>query len=172
MLRASTLLGGELDSVIVGCAPRISERQGGVPCVTTRTSSKPTAFEVTSKRRKGFPSEARVKRGDRVVGGSKELLEKLGRNDPCPCGSGHRFQALLHAHRRFRRVRPCALLLGRRPCARFASRDEPLCTAPNSALHRTADHKVLGRGRSVLAFNLLLRARVLKCRRAAAELGS
>jgi hypothetical protein len=51
---------------------------------------------VTSKRRKGFPSETRVKRGLRFVrGGEKELVEKLGRNDPCPCGSGKRFQALL-----------------------------------------------------------------------------
>ena len=57
------------------------------------------AFEVTSKRRKGFPSEARVKRGDRVVRGGKELVEKLGRNDPCPCGSGSLFQALLPAQR-------------------------------------------------------------------------
>ena len=48
-------------------------------------------FEVSSKRRKGFPSETHVKRGDRVVGGRKELLEKLGRNDPCLCGSGRRF---------------------------------------------------------------------------------
>ena len=32
-----------------------------------------------------------------VQGGEKELVEKLGRNDPCPCGSGKRFQALLHA---------------------------------------------------------------------------
>jgi uncharacterized protein YchJ len=32
-----------------------------------------------------------VKRGDRVVHGDKELLEKLGRNDPCICGSGRRF---------------------------------------------------------------------------------
>jgi len=52
-----------------------------------------------SKRRKGFPSETQVKRGDRVVRGDKELLEKLGRNDPCPCGSGRTFQALLHAQR-------------------------------------------------------------------------
>ncbi|HEX3532206.1 MAG TPA: SEC-C metal-binding domain-containing protein [Thermoanaerobaculia bacterium] len=37
--------------------------------------------------------------------GDKELLEKLGRNDLCPCGSGHRFQELL-------------------------SRDRPLLTAP------------------------------------------
>jgi uncharacterized protein YecA (UPF0149 family) len=25
---------------------------------------------------------------------------RLGRNDPCPCGSGRRFQALLHEERR------------------------------------------------------------------------
>jgi len=73
---------------------------GGVPCESRRNTSRPSAFEVTRKRRKGFPSESRVKRGYRVVGGHKELLEKLGRNDPCPCGSGRRFQALLHAGRR------------------------------------------------------------------------
>jgi uncharacterized protein YecA (UPF0149 family) len=56
-----------------------------------KNTSKPIAFEVSSKRRKGFPSETHVKRGDRVVGGTKELFEKLGRNDPCPCGSGRRF---------------------------------------------------------------------------------
>jgi uncharacterized protein YecA (UPF0149 family) len=54
----------------------------------TKTTS---AFEVTSKRRKGFPSETRVKRGDRTIG-DKQLVEKLGRNDPCPCGSGKRFK--------------------------------------------------------------------------------
>ena len=27
----------------------------------------------------------------RIVHGDKELREKLGRNDPCPCGSGRRF---------------------------------------------------------------------------------
>ncbi|WP_458389311.1 SEC-C metal-binding domain-containing protein [Sphingomonas sp. F9_3S_D5_B_2] len=38
-----------------------------------------------------------MKRGLRFVrGGEKELVEKLGRNDPCPCGSGKRLQALLH----------------------------------------------------------------------------
>ncbi|MBX3627255.1 MAG: SEC-C domain-containing protein [Rhizobacter sp.] len=31
--------------------------------------------------------------------GQKELIEKLGRNDPCPCRSGRLFQALLHAQR-------------------------------------------------------------------------
>src|SRR5689334_7369294 len=61
----------------------------------THSTSSP-AFEVTSKRRKGFPSETRVKRGLRFVrGGDKELVEKLGRNDPCPCGSGKRFQGVL-----------------------------------------------------------------------------
>jgi uncharacterized protein YecA (UPF0149 family) len=57
------------------------------------------AFEVTSKRRRGFPSETRVKRGDRVVHGDKDLVEKLGRNDLCPCGSAKSFQALLPAQR-------------------------------------------------------------------------
>jgi uncharacterized protein YecA (UPF0149 family) len=48
-------------------------------------------FEITCKRRKGFPSETQVKRGLRIVHGNKELREKLGRNDLCPCGSGRSF---------------------------------------------------------------------------------
>jgi uncharacterized protein YecA (UPF0149 family) len=53
-----------------------------------------------SKRRRGFPSETQVKRGDRAVkGGEKELTERLGNDDPCPCGSGRRFQALLPQQR-------------------------------------------------------------------------
>jgi len=63
------------------------------------SSTNSTAFERTSKRRKGYPSETRVKRGVRVVHGDKELLEKLGRNDLCPCGSGRRFQAVLPQQR-------------------------------------------------------------------------
>ena len=50
-----------------------------------------STFEITSKRRKGFPSETRVKKGIRVVHGDKGLSEKLGRNDLCPCGSGRSF---------------------------------------------------------------------------------
>jgi uncharacterized protein YecA (UPF0149 family) len=50
-----------------------------------------STFEITSKRRKGFPSETRVKKGVRIVHGDKELSEKLGRNDLCPCGSGRSF---------------------------------------------------------------------------------
>ncbi len=45
-----------------------------------------------NKRRKGFPSETRVKRGDRIVHGNKELTEKLGRNDLCPCGLKKKFK--------------------------------------------------------------------------------
>jgi len=44
-----------------------------------------------------------VKRGFRIVHGEKELQEKLGRNDPCPCGSGRSFQKLLHSHWSLRR---------------------------------------------------------------------
>jgi len=66
---------------------------------STATTTCP-AFEVSSKRRKGFPSETKVKRGLRFVrGGEKETVEKLGREDHCPCGSGKRFQASLHGRR-------------------------------------------------------------------------
>jgi uncharacterized protein YecA (UPF0149 family) len=54
-----------------------------------------SSFEPMSKRRRGFPSETHVKRGQRIVHGDKERTEKLGNNDPCPCGSGRRFQELL-----------------------------------------------------------------------------
>jgi uncharacterized protein YecA (UPF0149 family) len=51
-----------------------------------------------SKRRNGFPSETHVKRGVRGVK-DKEFIEKLGRRDPCPCGSGKCFQKVLPAQR-------------------------------------------------------------------------
>jgi len=54
-------------------------------------NSEDSNFEITSKRREGFPSETRVKRGSRIVHGFKELSEKLGRNDLCACGSGRSF---------------------------------------------------------------------------------
>ncbi|WP_369016124.1 SEC-C metal-binding domain-containing protein [Armatimonas sp.] len=45
-----------------------------------------------AKRRRGYPSETNVGKGVRSVqGGVKILEEKLGRRDPCPCGSGRRF---------------------------------------------------------------------------------
>ncbi|MGO1072373.1 SEC-C metal-binding domain-containing protein [Lysobacter sp. CA199] len=67
-------------------------------------------FETTRKRRKGYPSETRVKRGRRLVHGDKELVEKLGRNDPCPCGSARRFKELLSACRLVRGFRAGRLL--------------------------------------------------------------
>lgn len=54
--------------------------------------------ETMSKRRKGYPSETQVKRGVRIVHGCKHLQEKLGRNDPCPCGSSKSFQEVLHEY--------------------------------------------------------------------------
>jgi uncharacterized protein YchJ len=57
-----------------------------------RTRTRSIFFEPMSKRRKGFPSETKVKRGVRIVHGNKEFAEKLGRNDLCPCGSGKRFK--------------------------------------------------------------------------------
>jgi uncharacterized protein YecA (UPF0149 family) len=63
----------------------------GVQWHTNDQNWEESRFEITSKRRKGFPSETQVKRGVRVVHGNKELSEKLGRNDLCPCGSGHSF---------------------------------------------------------------------------------
>jgi len=59
--------------------------------------SEDSNFEITSKRRKGFPSETRVGKGVRIVHGNKELSEKLGRNDLCPCGSRLRFYQMLFA---------------------------------------------------------------------------
>ena len=59
-----------------------------------------------SKRRRSFPSETKVKRGTRIVHGDVELMEKLGRNDLCPCGAGFkrcclrskRYDGALRAH--------------------------------------------------------------------------
>ena len=64
--------------------------KGGVPCAGKILVIN-HFFERMSKRRKGFPSETNVKRGVRVIQGTKELREKLGRNDLCPCGSGRSF---------------------------------------------------------------------------------
>src|SRR5579885_1438177 len=52
-----------------------------------RTRTVAIFFETMSKRCRGYPSETNVKRGLRIVHGHKELTEKLGRNDLCPCGS-------------------------------------------------------------------------------------
>ncbi len=83
---------------------------GGVSCVANTIPIIP--FESTSKRRTGFPSETNVKRGHRFVHGDKELLEKLGRNDLCPCGSTRRFQEMLYEKETVRRFDKRSLLLG------------------------------------------------------------
>jgi hypothetical protein len=75
-------------------------QRGGLTCRLSkllRPSTTSTPFERSSKRRKGYPSETNVKRGLRIVRGHKDLLEKLGRKDLCPCGSGRSFQAVLPA---------------------------------------------------------------------------
>jgi hypothetical protein len=41
-----------------------------------------SAFEPTSKRRRGFPSEQHVKRGQRIVHGDKELIREAGSQRP------------------------------------------------------------------------------------------
>jgi uncharacterized protein YecA (UPF0149 family) len=54
------------------------------------------SFRADQQAPPGVPSsESGVKRGDRLVGTDTELVEKLGRNDLCPCGSGRRFPELL-----------------------------------------------------------------------------
>jgi len=51
-------------------------------------------------------------RGHRYVHGDKELSEKLGRNDLCPCGSTRRFQEVLYEEEAVRRIAASSLLLG------------------------------------------------------------
>src|SRR5215475_10904110 len=75
----------------------------------------------------GYPSETQVRRGDRVVHGDKELTEKLGRNDLCPCGSGRRFQELLPALGPLRRRRTQSL------CPRLKAKGRP-CGRPDVVL--------------------------------------
>jgi hypothetical protein len=45
-----------------------------------------------------------------VGGGEKELVEKLGRRDPCPCGSAKSFQALLPSLRPVSTVRNARII--------------------------------------------------------------
>lgn len=50
-----------------------------------------------------------------VRGGEKELVEKLGRNDPCPCGSGKRFQEVLYDVRPVSMGRKGRIIGGEKP---------------------------------------------------------
>ena len=100
----------------------------GLPCLSTsRPCYRMKAFEVSSKRRKSFPSESQVKRGQRIVHGDKELREKLGRDDLCPCGSGRRFQAVLLVQR------PVSTVL----CGMTTDADVMSCKKPGIKIERS-----------------------------------
>src|SRR5436189_6096479 len=89
-----------------------------------------------SKRRRGFPSETNVKRGPRSVkGGEKELQERLGNNDPCPCGSGRRFQEVLPQQRPLLTapVAPTTSGSAERPALRAGSRPSRLRSSAGRA---------------------------------------
>lgn len=49
--------------------------------------------EPMSKRRRGFPSENHVTTTGGTTNQGEEFIEKLGRKDPCPCGSGKKFSS-------------------------------------------------------------------------------
>ena len=90
-----------------------------------------------------------MKRGLRFVHGDKELIEKLGRNDPCPCGSGLRFQAVLSGDGLLS-MAPNAMIIGEidpagagesQPRIRLRQLCRPSCALPDSlkaAVHSVA----------------------------------
>lgn len=53
----------------------------------------PVPVEPMSKRRKGFPSATDVKSKPDTTSQGEPFQEKLGANDPCPCGSGKKFRS-------------------------------------------------------------------------------
>ncbi len=115
------LTGGRLDIEARRChmsARRAFQHQPTEACHAKRSRLRRPA--VLSRSRvsggEGYPSETHVRRGDRTVHGDKELTEKLGRNDLCPCGSGRRFQDLLPALWSLPRQRAEVL------CARLSAR--------------------------------------------------
>ena len=52
-----------------------------VQWANTRSTTRPT-FSSMSKRRYGYPSESRVKRGERIVHGNKELIREAWTKGP------------------------------------------------------------------------------------------
>ena len=57
-------------------------------CIGSCANGRFEDIEIAAKILKG----RKVKRGVRIVHSTKELTEKLGRNDLCPCGSRKRFK--------------------------------------------------------------------------------
>jgi hypothetical protein len=70
------------------------------PTMARKHREDEVSFRAHEQAASRFPSETQVKRDERAAkGGEKELVEKLGANDLCPCGSRRRFQALLPKQR-------------------------------------------------------------------------
>jgi hypothetical protein len=61
--------------ILAGCYEEVIQWQN--TSSTTRST-----FSSMSKRRHGYPSESRVKRGDRIVHGDKELIRKAWAKGP------------------------------------------------------------------------------------------
>jgi hypothetical protein len=59
---------------------------------TARTSNICCFFRADEQAPQRLPIRNAGEAGVRVVHGDKELVEKVGRNDLCPCGSGKRFK--------------------------------------------------------------------------------
>ena len=75
-----------------------------------KTPTRKRVFSAQVNGSRAILPKQNSRRAFRVVHGEKELVEKLGRSDPCPCGSGRRFQKLLHAKRPIRRLTAQPLL--------------------------------------------------------------
>jgi len=71
---------GEVAGIPSSVYNAASRRRDDARSVSCRTTT--SAFERSSKRRKGFPSEQRVKRGDRTVHGTKDLIREAGPQRP------------------------------------------------------------------------------------------
>jgi hypothetical protein len=75
-------------------------RKGGVPWLSSRTAMH-FPFERASKRRKGFPSETQVKRGQRIVGGDKYLVRNSAAMTPVHAALGVDFKKCCLRAKRF-----------------------------------------------------------------------
>jgi len=107
-----------------GCAfllCEFSDSYGRLSCETNTSTNNP-AFERSCKRRKGYPSETKVKRGTRVVT-AKKNSSKNSDATPVPVWLRRCFQALLPSHRQIRRHQPRPL---------FSASSQALCISGKS----------------------------------------
>ena len=84
---------------------------------STNTTKTTCPFSSMSKRRRGYPSESRVKRGDRVVHGNKELIREAWTQRSMSMRFRSAFQDCCLASGSARRFAP--QLLQARPIVRF-----------------------------------------------------